>query len=154
MKLIEKKSLNEDQKIRITEIWNNEYPITLAFSDSSGFDNYLSALSQTDHYILEDEEHKIMAWACKFTRENEKWLVIILDEKIHGKGHGTEILNVLKKNETHLNGWVVDNEIYKKINGDMYKSPLNFYLKNSFKTSPEIRTKNEKLSALKITWEK
>jgi len=152
MKLIEKKILTENEKIRITAIWNNEYPITLLFADSSGFDNYLNSLSETDHYIIENEENEIMAWCFKFIRDNEKWFAIILDEKIHGKGKGTEILNAMKKNETNLNGWVTDKETFKKQNGAVYKSPLNFYLKNSFTTCPEIRMENEKLSAVKITW--
>ena len=154
MKLIEKTFLNDNEKIQISKIWNNEYPITLNFSDSEGFDTYLNSLSDTIHYILENENNEILAWGCKFTRDNEKWFAVILDEKIQGKGKGTEILNAIKNNEITLNAWVIDKEIYTKLNGEIYKSPLNFYLKNSFNLCPEIRLENEKLSAVKITWKK
>ena len=152
MKLIKKKYLNEQEKIRITEIWNNEYPVTLLFSDPLEFDHYLHSLTDANHYVLENDENELQAWGCTFIRDHEKWFVIILDEKIHRKGKGTEILNAIKKNETNLNGWITDKEIYRKLNGELYTSPLNFYLKNSFILCPGIRMENEKLSAVKITW--
>ncbi|MES2863582.1 MAG: hypothetical protein V4666_05650 [Bacteroidota bacterium] len=154
MKLVEKTFLNDNEKTQILKIWNNEYPMTLNFSDAVGFDAYLNSLSDTIHYIIENENNVILAWGCKFTRDNEKWFAIILDQKIQGKGKGTEILNAIKNNEIKLNAWVIDTENYKKLDGEMYKSPLPFYLKNSFNLCPEIRIENEKLSAVKITWEK
>lgn len=154
MELIEKTFLNDNEKIQIMKIWNNEYPIILNFSDSAGFDDYLNSLSDVVHYIVENENNLILAWGCKFKRDNEKWFAIILDQKIQDKGKGTEILNTIKNNEINLNAWVIDTENYKKLDGEIYKSPLNFYLKNSFKTCPKIRLENEKLSAVKITWEK
>ena len=39
-----------------------------------------------------------------------------------------------------------------KPNYDIYKSPLDFYLKNSLEVCSEIRADNENLSAVKITW--
>lgn len=153
MKLIEKKFLDDEEIKTILEIWNNEYPKTLNFSDSSGFDNYLNSLSEANHYVLKNENKEIQAWACKFERDSEKWFVVILDGKLHGKGRGTEILNLIKVNETNLNGWVIDKETFVKQNGEIYKSPLDFYLKNSFKVCQNIRIDNEKLSAVKITWE-
>jgi hypothetical protein len=47
---------------------------------------------------------------------------------------------------------IIDKENFLKKNGDMYKSPLNFYINNSFNLNPDIRIDNEKLSAVKITW--
>lgn len=154
MKLTEKKQLTDYEKIQISGIWNKEYPKTLHFSDSGGFDAYLTTLSDPIHYILENDTAEILAWACKFIRDQEKWFAIILDEKIHGKGKGTEILNAIKENENDLNAWVIDKETDLKTNGEVYKSPLNFYLKNGFKVTPEIRLENEKMSAVKIIWKK
>ncbi len=110
-------------------------------------------MSEANHYILRNENNEIEAWACKFERDSEKWFAVILDEKLHGKGKGTEILNLIKDNETNLNGWVIDKEIFLKQNGEIYRSPLNFYTKNSFKVCQGIRVDNEKLSAVKISWE-
>jgi len=147
-------SLNLTQKNQISEIWNNEYPESLNFTDSKGFDNYLAGLSDPVHYLLENESGEIIAWACKFIRDNEKWFAIILDEKIHGQGNGTTLLNTLKENESVLNAWVIDMDEAIKLNGEIYKSPLNFYLKNGFMLCPEIRLENEKMSAVKIIWRK
>lgn len=154
MNLIETKILNENEKLQISNLWNNEYPITLSFSDSLGFESYLNSLLETVHYIMKDDNQTILAWSCKFTRDHEKWFAIILDQKIQGLGKGTEILNVLKTNESQLNAWVIEKEIYVKQNGEIYKSPLHFYLKNSFEICSEIRIENEKLSAVKIIWKK
>lgn len=154
MKLTQKKQLTDHEKIQISGIWNNEYPKTLHFSDSGGFDTYLNALSDPVHYILENDTHEILAWACKFIRDHEKWFAIIIDEQIHGKGKGTEILNAIKEKENNLSGWVIDKETNFKTNGEMYKSPLDFYLKNDFKVTPETRLENEKMSAVKIIWKK
>ena len=146
--------LNPTQKKQISEIWNNEYPKSLNFTDSTGFDNYLAGLSDPVYYLLEDDSGEIIAWACKFIRDNEKWFAIILDQKIHGQGKGTTLLNALKENESVLNAWVIDKDKAIKLNGEIYKSPLNFYLKNGFLLCPEIRFENEKMSAVKIIWKK
>jgi len=152
MKVFEKINLDDDDKIHISKIWNNEYPISLNFSDSFGFEKYLTGLSNPNHFILRDQNNELLAWACKFERDNEKWFAIILDEKIHGKGKGTEILNLIKKNENELNAWVIDKENSYKINGEIYKSPLSFYSKNGFLVYPDVRMENEKVSAVKIVW--
>lgn len=150
--LLTKTSLTPSQKTQISRIWNNEYPKSLNFSAANRFDDYLAGLSKPIHYLLENESGDMLAWACKFIRDNEKWFAVILDEKIHGQGKGTEILNALKENETVLNAWVIDKEEAIKINGQIYKSPLNFYLKNGFLVYPEMRLENEKMSAVKIIW--
>ncbi|KQR72275.1 GNAT family N-acetyltransferase [Pedobacter sp. Leaf176] len=151
--LLTKTSLTNSEKTQISGIWNNEYPESLNFIDSNGFDNYLAGLSDPVHYLLEGENGEILAWACKFIRDNEKWFAIIIDKKIHGQGKGTALLNSLKEDETVLTAWVIDKEAVK-LNGEIYKSPLNFYLKNGFLLCPEIRLENEKMSAVKITWKK
>ncbi|MCB0473527.1 MAG: hypothetical protein KDC56_10755, partial [Flavobacteriaceae bacterium] len=59
-----------------------------------------------------------------------------------------------KEKETELNGWVIDHDNDYKINGELYKSPLNFYLKNGFQKSSDRRLELEKISAVKIKWKK
>lgn len=153
MNLTQTHHLNDEEKSQIIRIWNSEYPKTLNYPDSDGFDKYLESLSETNHYILKDNG-EIRAWACKFMRDSEKWFAIILDGTIHRKGIGTEMLNAVKNGENNLNGWVIDKEDCIKSDGQMYQSPLYFYLKNGFKTCPETRIDNERLSAVKITWGK
>lgn len=154
MELIKKKNLSITDKIQISRIWNNEYPKSLNFHDIAEFESYLASISNPDHFILQNQSNEILAWACKFERDNGKWFAVILDQKIHGKGKGTQILNVIKENENELNAWVIDKEDMIKINGENYKSPLLFYLKNHFEVVPESKFENDKMSAIKIVWKR
>ena len=154
MKIIKQSELKESQKIQILELWNNEYPEKLTFNSIEDFENYLNKLSKQNHYLLLDEKDEINGWATTFARENEKWFAIIISEKLHGKGIGTKILNELKNNENSLNGWVIDHHSDKKNNGNIYPSPLGFYIKNEFKVINEIRLELEIMSAVKIKWTK
>ncbi|MDQ1089121.1 hypothetical protein [Siphonobacter sp. SORGH_AS_1065] len=62
------------------------------------------------------------------------------------------MLNKLKENEDALNGWVIDQNSDRKLNGSLYQSPLELYQKNNFQVIPEIRL--ETISAVKIRWKK
>ena len=154
MKIIQQEKLNNKQKEKIFKLWNNEYPKNLVYKSLEDFENYLQKLTEQNHYILLDTSEEIYGWATTFVREKEKWFAIIISENIHGKGWGTKMLNELKNNEPTLNGWVIDHFLDVKLNGQMYRSPLNFYIKNGFLTLPEIRLELETISAVKINWTK
>lgn len=154
MKITKYTELNNKQKERILELWNNEYPEKLAYNSVSDFENYLNKLTEQNHYFLLDKSEEINGWATTFISENEKWFAIIVSEKLHGKGFGTKILNELKNNENTLNGWVIDHDSDKKLNGNFYQSPLKFYLKNEFEMLSETRLELEIMSAVKIKWTK
>ena len=64
------------------------------------------------------------------------------------------MLDKLKENENTLNGWVIDHNSDKKLNGNFYQSPLEFYIKNGFETLSETRLELEIMSAVKIKWTK
>ena len=64
------------------------------------------------------------------------------------------MLNTLKNDENTLNGWVIDHNSDKKLNGNIYQSPLEFYIKNGFETLSETRLELEIMSAVKIKWTK
>jgi hypothetical protein len=153
MKILESIYPSTAQKAAIFKLWNNEYPKELNFDNMRALDDYLASLSQTMHYFIETDAAEIVGWACKFSRNDEKWFAIILDEKIQGTGKGKVLLGELKRNEFLLNAWVIDRSNDLKLNGAIYKSPLKFYLHHGFDLCPEIRLENEKLSAVKITWE-
>lgn len=154
MQIIKLTQLNETQKEQIFDLWNTEYPEKLVYHSMADFESYLSRLTEQNHYILLDTNDKIKGWAITFIRENEKWFAIIISGKLHGKGIGTEMLNELKKKESILNGWVIDHNSDKKHNGDRYRSPLEFYIKNGFKVIHETRLELEVMSAVKIKWTK
>ena len=154
MKFIKRSILSNSEKLEVFELWNNEYPKKLSYKSIEQFDSYLEGLDCLSHILLIDPNNKINGWYFHFITENEKWFAIILDSKLHGKGLGTELLELAKQNETELNGWVIDHENDKKRNGAFYKSPLRFYLKNGFKKLSGIRLELDKISALKIKWKK
>ncbi len=154
MKLITRSLLSMPEKLEIFELWNNEYPEKLAYESMEAFESYLKSLSGKSHILLIDSNKKIKGWYFDFTRDGGKWFVIILDSKLHGKGFGTRILELAKQKENELNGWVIDHNNDKRMNGEIYKSPLEFYLKNGFVKLPNKRLELDKISAVCIKWTK
>ena len=151
---IEKLSeLNNEQKIQVCALWNNEYPEKLAFESVENFEKYLSNLTNLTHYLLFDSQN-LSGWALTFEREKEKWFAIIISENNHGKGLGKQMLSELKKDNEILNGWVIDHNNDKKLNGNNYKSPIEFYQKNNFNIINEVRLELDTISAVKINWTK
>ncbi|WP_337967908.1 GNAT family N-acetyltransferase [uncultured Flavobacterium sp.] len=154
MKIIEKDVLTLEQKDSLMQLWNNEYPERLHLNTIEDFDLYLNGLPNTKHYLLVDDSDKIIGWTFTFLREDENWFAIILDHQIQGKGNGSLLMNEIKSKNNCLNGWVVDHENEVKQNGDFYKSPMPFYIKNGFTIIAETRIENEKMSAVKINWKR
>lgn len=154
MKFINLTALSKSDKKEILGLWNNEYPAKINYQTMEDFDNYLESLTEQSHILMINDNHSIKGWYFDFIRENEKWFAIILDSGIQGKGFGTMILNLAKEKESELNGWVIDKINNRKKNGEFYKSPLDFYLKNGFEKLVKNRLELEKLSAVKIKWTK
>lgn len=152
MKINRQTKLDDEQKKQIFALWNNEYPERLAYQSIENLENYFNKLYNQTHYLLLNEQNEIDGWATTFIRENEKWFAIIVSEKLHGKGIGTQMLNKLKEDEAVLNGWVIDHDSDKKLNGNYYKSPIEFYQKNGFEIIAETRLELDIMSAVKIKW--
>ena len=152
MRIIETKVLSLEQKDSLMQLWNNDYPEKLNLKTIEDLELYLNGLSETKHYLLLGDSDEIQGWTFTFLRENENWFAIILNSEIHGKGIGSLLMSEIKKNNTSLNGWVIDQENEIKYNATFYKSPLQFYIKNDFIICSEIRIENEKISAVKINW--
>ena len=152
MEMIETKDLTEGQKRKVLDLWNQEYPERLKYADLGEFNEYLENLTHKKHYLLTNPENGIDGWVFLFERENEIWFAIILDCRIQGQGIGTKLLKKIQANEDKLNGWVIDKSSDRKCDGQIYKSPLNFYLKNNFSIIPEQRLETDKISAVKIVW--
>lgn len=153
MKLIQCSRLSESEILEVFKLWNNEYPERLSFESIKEFETYLNELNEQHHLLLVNSERKIKGWYFDFKRDNEKWFAIILDSNLHGKGFGTKILELAKQKEHELNGWVIDHNKDKKKSGELYNSPLNFYLKNGFIKLSAVRLELDKISAVKIKWE-
>ena len=154
MDFIKRSLLSKSEKLEVFELWNSEYPEKLSYKSTEEFDKYLASLTNQSHILLIDPSKKIKGWYFDFIRENEKWFALILDAKLQGKGLGRKMLNLAKEKESELSGWVIDRSNDKKQNGEFYESPLSFYLKNGFELLVKNRLENEKVSAVKIKWEK
>ena len=126
----------------------------MCYTFISDFEDYLKNLSQQSHILLLDENKNIRGWYCDFLREKEKWFAIILDSRVKGRGLGTEMLNVAKSKEKILNGWVIDHDGDRMKTGEIYRSPLGFYLKNGFRKLHWQRLELDNISAVKIKWTK
>tara|TARA_B110000902_G_scaffold164298_1_gene187752 strand:- start:4193 stop:4657 length:465 start_codon:yes stop_codon:yes gene_type:complete len=146
--------LSKNDKKEILNLWNDEYPEKLNYQTLTEFEKYLKNLTEQSHILMKSENQSIKGWYFDFVRENEKCFAIILDSNFHGKGFGTKLLSLGKEKESELNGWVIDKQDDKRKNGELYKSPLNFYLKNGFEKFDNERLELEKISAVKIKWKK
>jgi hypothetical protein len=154
MRIILCEFLTLEQKQSLFELWNLEYPERICYNEIGEFENYLKGLSNQKHYLLINKEDTILGWAFTFDRDEDNWFAIILNSKIHRKGYGRFLLEELKKNNLVLNGWVTDHQQDLKRNKEPYFSPIEFYTKNEFLVHPNIRIENDKISAVKIRWEK
>lgn len=151
MKIQEASTLSNIQKTSVTALWNKEYPIQVHYQNEGEFDEYLNRLSDVKHFLLYTEANKLQGWAITFSRDDEVWFALIIDSDIQAMGYGRLLLSELKKSNTVLNGWVVDQDRYKKSDDTIYQSPLPFYLKNGFEllASESI---DQKISAVKVRW--
>ena len=144
--------LTKLQKEEIMQLWNKEYPKELVYDNLEEFDAYLDKLSNKSHTLIAAGQ-KIKGWCLDFTRENEKWFAMIIHSSVQGQGFGTALLHAAKQKTAVLNGWVIADNTYRKLNGEAYNSPLEFYIKNGFKIiTGEIL--DAKISAVKIRWAK
>ncbi len=152
MKIETTQSLTSAQKDSITRLWNAEYPKQLGFDGVSGFDEFLNGLSGHRHFLIFDENKNIRAWLVSFTRDDERWFSIIVDSTEQKKGYGTRILDEVKRNESEINGWIVEHDDYLNGKGEKYFSPIEFYRKNGFSVLPEIQLEKADFYAIKIKW--
>lgn len=150
MRILKLKELNAIQVKDIMEIWNNEYPVSLNFKGLDEFNKYLLNLQNAEHYIVLSGD-RVSGWIATFDRFDQKWFVMLIASQYQSKGLGARLINEVKPNSKELYGWVVDQDIYFKLNGQPYSSPLGFYQKMGFEITNE-ELKNEKLRAIKIKW--
>lgn len=153
MKIINKNKLEDFEIIELLELWNNEYPASIKYSTIEKFKEFLNNLLDLEHYLMLDS-NKIIAWNFVFIRNDEKFFGIIIDSNFQKLGIGTKLMNHIKHLYPILNGWVVDNNNYLKLDNSPYISPLDFYIKNGFKVNQNIRLELESFSAVRIIWTK
>ena len=123
--------MQTEQRLQLMELWNNEYPASLAHKTLEDFEAYLATLSYCKHYLL-IEDKTIFAWGFEFDRNEERWFALIIEKAQQGKRIGSQLLNFMKESNKQLNGWVIDHGNARMSDGSFYRSPMNFYLKNGF----------------------
>lgn len=148
MEIIKTKYLTESQFQQVNQLWNTEFPNTL----KDRFGKLLEGKESFHHHIIIDQNKNILAWAADFERDNETWFSILVHSKMQGKGLGTLLIKRLKEETIELNGWVIDHDTDKKENGQIYTSPLSFYINQGFKVLKDQRIDNEMLKAVKVRW--
>lgn len=146
--------LSEDQKFHIYELWNKEFTAKISYKDISEFEAYLDKLVDQHHILVLDEHEKVLGWFFDFIRDEERWFAIIIDSSLQGSGMGSKMLDLAKSSNKELNAWVNDNNTDLKRNGEIYVSPLQFYIKNGFEVLTDVKIETEIISAVKIKWSK
>jgi hypothetical protein len=153
MEIVEVHDLSPDIKQSIYLLWNLEYPNSIRLNSLDDLSDFLNSIKKAKHYIVKEQVDGFVGWAVKFSRDNEDWFAMIINSNVQKMGYGTKLLSVLKENSEKLNAWVIDHNQSLKINGSLYKSPLNFYLKNGFIIKSEVRLE-EYISAVQVEWYK
>lgn len=154
MKFTETENLNKEQKTKVLELWNREYPKKLSLPGLDAFEQYLQNLGDKRHILLLDEQGTVKGWLISFIRDKERCFVMVLDPSMQGKGWGSKILDRAKKSDSELNGWVIDHNTELKQNGEKYISPIRFYEKNGFRILPDTATIKEGIHGIKVTWKR
>ena len=154
LKIITTTILSEEEKAQVFDLWNREYPEKLCYNSLADFNDYLEKLADQHHFLMINNENKVLGWALTFDRENERWFAIIIADEMQDQGFGRKMLNHLKEQESFLNGWVIDQDTNQKKNGKRYRSPLKFYEKCDFEILASQRIELPKISAVKIKWTK
>jgi GNAT superfamily N-acetyltransferase len=148
MEILETKLLTASQFSQIDALWNREYPLKL----KDRFSLLLNDAEDHRHYVIEDLQKKVLAWAVDFKIAGEIRFSIIVDADQKEKGLGSLLINRLKARHSEFYGWVIDHNNDLKINGEYYLSPMPFYLKHGFTVLTGIRLETEMIRAVKIKW--
>jgi|SRR5690554_4835714 len=150
MQIITTRHLSDAQLERIRELWNTEYPKVIAHATPESFTEYLNRLDDIVHRLVIDDDGQILGWYMDFLRDGERWFVMVIGENAQHQGFGSELLKMGLDEQPVLNGWVVSSSIYEKANGEIYMSPLSFYIKHGVRVYPDIRFETEKIRSIKI----
>lgn len=145
MEIIKTKNVTSNQFRQIDQMWNDEYPVKLR----NRFGILLEGVENYNHYLIE-QNNEVIAWAVEFEKEGEKRFSIIVKNEHKGNGLGKLLINRLKRDLGEFVGWVIDHHHDLKQNGEFYKTPIGFYLKNGFEILTHERIESEMISAVKV----
>jgi GNAT superfamily N-acetyltransferase len=146
--ILKTKTLSALQEAQINQLWNEEYPLKL----KDRFPILLNGVEHYSHYLIENENKNVLAWAVDFEKDNETRFSIIVSSKHQGKGLGSLLVETLKTEIKEFYGWVIDHDSDIKSDGSHYKSPMSFYIKHGFEVLADDRIQSDMLTATKVRW--
>lgn len=150
MEIIQTKTLSSVQCAQLNSLWNEEYPLKL----KDRFPILLESTTWHNHFLIEDSNRLIIAWAVMFEQSHQIRFSIIVSKDHQGKGLGKTLLDQMKLNHNEFYGWVIDHNNDLKLNGENYISPLPFYLKQGFEIIPDQLINSEMIQAVLVGWKK
>lgn len=148
IEIIKTKHLTNQQFEQINQLWNDEYPLKL----KDRFPILLDGVENFNHYIMEDANHNVIAWAVDFEKENQIRFSIIVSFCHQEKGFGGLLIEKLKQENDEFYGWVIDHNEELKSSGEFYQTPMPFYLKHGFEILNDNRIDNEMIRAVLVKW--
>lgn len=149
MQLFKAKILTPEQEAQVARLWDEECPASLV----GRYRLLLEGVANYQHHLLLNDGGDIVGWAVEIERKGELRFSIIVSSAFQGMGYGRMLLDSLKEGLEEFYGWVIGHGQDVKANGEPYRTPLPFYLKNGFELLPEQRME-EAISAVKIRWSK
>ena len=150
MEITQTTFLSNVQSEQINSLWNAEYPLQL----KDRFPILLEGTTWHNHFLIEDSNRVIIAWAVMFEHNNQIRFSIIVSKDYQGKGLGELLLDHLKVTHDEFFGWVIDHNNDLKSDGENYISPLPFYLKQGFEIIANQRIDTEMIQAVLVGWKK
>ena len=150
MEIIKTIFLSDVQSEQINSLWNSEYPLKL----KDRFPILLEGTTWHNHFLIEDSNHVVIAWAVMFEHSNQIRFSIIVSKEYQEKGLGKILLDHLKAIHDEFFGWVIDHNNDLKSEGENYTSPLPFYLKQGFEIIANQRIDTEMIQAVLVGWKK
>lgn len=150
MEITQTTILSNVQSEQINSLWNAEYPLKL----KDRFPILLEGTTWHNHYLVEDSNRVIIAWALMFEHSNQIRFSIIVSKEHQEKELGKILLDHLKATYDEFFGWIIDHNNDLKLDGENYTSPLPFYLKQGFEIIPNQRIDTEMIQAVLVGWKK
>ena len=77
---------------------------------------------------------------------------MIVNGKYQRQGIGSKMITMAKERFKDLHGWIVMDFSHKRSNGDIYPSPLNFYMKNGFEVTGKTLDSIPDVTLYQIKW--
>ena len=77
---------------------------------------------------------------------------ILVNNDFHKRGIGRSLVELGREQHKSINGWVIETSELPKIKGDLYRSPMGFYLKTGFRRTKIHTEANSSIKTVKISW--